>query len=263
MELGSFNFKNANDLDWSNPYLDVIIAMRLLLFTYETRSEAEPFRVRRREIKQKCSEGIDNLPELVETFRNAFPLGPFGVTREETGKTITDFSARLFPAAIQAAQTLMNGTDTTTSEDVVSNHYVQSLMELVNRNIGNQEQNGGVLKLGWKPSLNDLEKDQCLREMLEVFMDPRALRLLEYHKELVHLYYECGLKCWWAPSLYFVDDLARWAGPVPAEHLAAPTLDGMLLTCPPKRSPVIMLILKGHEGGTNGQKELQSGTDNQ
>jgi transcriptional regulator with XRE-family HTH domain len=35
------------------------------------------------------------------------------------------------------------------------------------------------------------------------------------------------------------------------------------LTCPPKRSPVIMLILKGHEGGTNGQKELQSGTDNQ
>jgi hypothetical protein len=36
-----------------------------------------------------------------------------------------------------------------------------------------------------------------------------------------------------------------------------------MMTCPPKRSPVIMLVLKDHEGGTNGQKELQSGTDNQ
>jgi len=37
--------------------------------------------------------------------------------------------------------------------------------------------------------------------------------------------------------------------------------DGM--TCPPKRSPVIMLVWKDEKGGINGQKELHSGTDHQ
>jgi len=36
-----------------------------------------------------------------------------------------------------------------------------------------------------------------------------------------------------------------------------------LVTCPPKRSPVIMLVKQDNKGGINGQKKLHSGADHQ
>ena len=37
----NFSFEQANKLDWSNKPLDFVIAMRLLLMTYDGRLEAE------------------------------------------------------------------------------------------------------------------------------------------------------------------------------------------------------------------------------
>ncbi len=41
------------------------------------------------------------------------------------------------------------------------------------------------------------------------------------------------------------------------------TPEDQRLTCPPKRSPVIMLVKQDNKGGTNGQEELHSGANYQ
>ncbi len=75
-----FSFAQANNLNWSNKRLDFVIAVRLLLLTYDVRPEAESFRHRRNELKAKCLAEIGNLRGLVKELRQAFPLGTHNPT---------------------------------------------------------------------------------------------------------------------------------------------------------------------------------------
>ncbi len=99
----NFSFEQADRLDWSNKHLDSIIPMRLLLMTYDVRLEAEDFRQRRNELRTKCLAETDNSSGFIKELRRAFPVGPYGTTREETTKIIADFMTNLWSAVIQEA----------------------------------------------------------------------------------------------------------------------------------------------------------------
>ena len=238
--MWDYSFEKANRLDWSNEHLDSVIAMRLLLLVYDTRPEADDFRQRRIELNTKCLDDVDDIPGLAKELREAFPVGPYGRSREETNKTLSEFMGNLLSTVNQEILSQLGSTNSDTSkidfsnidlsivQDPIMRDTIQKFLVFIKQYAKDYENVGGE----WMPDVHTINNtvkhanNSSLKNNL--FSDPRILRLISYREDLIRLYYEYGLKCWLAPDYYFIDELARWGGSVPVEELASPTLDGVL-----------------------------------
>jgi len=216
--MKDFSFDQASKLDWSNPFLDIAIAMRLLLYTYQTRQEAEIFRKLRVELQTGYLTEANNIPALAAKLRGAFVLGPIGSTRQETEKTMNDFLSMLVPFALSVVTRSAGKSDSMRAfnQDPVVKQAFESFYRFCWRYHTQFIQNslGGTWKprklrkpmfqlpwLGKKPSIDI--KELPIEQIGSCF---------DFYRGMINLCYEYGLKCWWAPTFLFMDDLAFRAG---------------------------------------------------
>ena len=105
--MKEFGFDDANELPWSNEYIEYVSSAILLLKVYQDREEAEPFRLKQTELEKKVLESTSDLPQFTTQLRDAFPIGLFGTSRENSQQSMSILLKTLIPAAIVFAIKLM------------------------------------------------------------------------------------------------------------------------------------------------------------
>jgi hypothetical protein len=237
--MEKFSFKEANLLDWSNEYLDFVIASKLLVLVYEERPESNHFWNSLDEIQKKCINATGDFNKLSNIFQNFLPVGPIGGSRQQTQNSMASFFNVLTPTAFQAASLTKNlSWAVSLSSDPLMIDTMNDYEEfchtyesyLKNRLGGTWVPTRSNLKISYNPK--NANHSFLLRHgnksTYNPFLDKRVENCLEYWQNLVHLYYEFGLKCWWAPFIQFMTDLSIWAGKINTEEQPTPTVDGML-----------------------------------
>jgi hypothetical protein len=236
--MKQFGFEEANLLDWSNEYIDFVIASKLFLIVYEERKEAVPFWDSLKNIQQKCLSDIGDYSILSRTFQNYMPFGPIGGSREQTQSTLSNFFSGLVPAAYQAAQITKNRSWAISLE--TDSLMIETLNDFKQfcqiYGLYLEKQVGGTISLNRSPKFVHVSRNPHLSFLIRhgnkstynPLLSKKAVYCFEHWRDLVHLYYDSGLKCWWAPTLQFMTDLATWSGKVNLEGQPTPTIDGML-----------------------------------
>jgi hypothetical protein len=87
--LQPFTCDHANKLPWSNDFLDEVLAMRLMINTYEQREEAKPFWSKKNELEAKYLSYYKTIVKLESELRSSFDLRTLGTSRYATDKILS------------------------------------------------------------------------------------------------------------------------------------------------------------------------------
>jgi hypothetical protein len=236
-----FGFEEANRLDWSNEYLDFIIASKLLIVVFEERGESLSFRNQRFELRKEFQNKAGDIKTLTEMFRKAFPFGSFGSSREQSDNSMKSVLNMIVPASITAAQlTLSLGwAKSIINDPQISDFYnsyadfLQRYQFYVSQGLGGTWNSPNTLSSHKKfhnPQKYRLAflESHNVSKSYNVLLDSRVGKCFEYLRDLVHLFYDSGLKTWWAPFIQFQTDLVTWSEDIGINSTPPPTLDGVL-----------------------------------
>lgn len=146
---------------------------------------------------------------------------------------MTRFFMTLIPAAFMAAFLFQDTSDSaiTFNDDPLVKEVFKNFYEFLPRfenEFINQKLGGiwmpSIGPEGLKTTINLQNTALPISETFRKYAGP----FLQYLQRTMHLSYDNGLKCWWAPLIILCDDLTSLVGPIPKEELSSPTLDGML-----------------------------------
>jgi hypothetical protein len=231
--MNYFTFDNANNLDWSNDFIDFTIGMHLLLSVYNDRPEVEPFRQSKNQLIQNCVEAISvSLLKETDAIRLLLETSRYGATREDTEQLFQDFAAALSPTSwfeldkptLQKSPRL---------KAFCENPRVKSVYERLEEfgRLYNQEYVaaclGGTLSLEENRSSIDSEKMITLQAQIRDLITPIFEPVMAFFEDIINLFFDSGLKCWWAPLIEMNFGLAE-AISQPAQKVLQPTIDGVL-----------------------------------
>lgn len=91
-----FTFEDANKFQWINDYTEQIIAIQLMLATYEQRQEASEFWESKQGLENVCLKAMGDIPKLAAKSRAAFDVKRIGSSREETERALTTLRIMVF-----------------------------------------------------------------------------------------------------------------------------------------------------------------------
>ena len=150
LENINFNFENANRLNWANEYLFYTISIQLILVVYAIRDEGEVFRTKRYELRDQCYSEIHGLGQLVTEIRQTFPVGPIGLSREETKRSCEEFLSALLSSLEGSAHKLQTNSFTRSLvRDKTLLKALKSYFNFLHKYKDKYSENnlGGILKL--------------------------------------------------------------------------------------------------------------------
>jgi len=253
-----FTIEDANRLPWSNELLDYVMAIRLLLGTYERRPEASCFWAKKHKLESEYLAASVDITKWTSRLRSAFDIREFGASREATNKVLSNFQMMLIvPGSIAAGIWMIKGLNTIliNARDTFMQQSIRSRSEFIRyyRNKYLRDSLGGA----WKPRFGwHLFSPKLVAKAFvatKTLISYPVVPLLNYQRELTKLCFTSGLKCWWAPEFLLANDRARLLEPIPKEELAEPTPDGLLGTMFPR---TIQDILIPSEGGVLSDRTL-------
>ncbi|AQX75168.1 hypothetical protein B1772_06755 [Dehalococcoides mccartyi] len=226
-------FKEVQHLDWTNDLIDFLVGMSLLLRIYDERSEAEDFRKSRDNLRRECALLCSELNQKAPELRSKLNSNLFGTSRNNSQRFMTKVVKTV---TVHDCLDLFNPSDFTSPvaksvvEDLCVQQVFDQLAEFSQRYHDNyiRKELGGVFM--FMDKLDDSENAQvrCVRKEMIKIIKPISDQILDYLKRLIHLYFDAGLRCWWAPLWEFNLTIASSCPSTTRFVNHGPTLDGIL-----------------------------------
>ncbi|OBW61070.1 hypothetical protein [Dehalococcoides mccartyi] len=226
-------FKATQHLDWTNDLIDFLVGMSLFLRIYDERSEAEDFRKSRDALRQECTLLCTELAQKAPELRRKLDSHHFGTSRENSQRFMTKV-VKTF--SVHDCLNLCNLSDfaspvaKSVAEDLCVQQVFNQLVEFSQRYHDNyiRKELGGVFM--FMDKLDDSENSQVnyVRNEMTKIIEPISDQILDYLKCLIHLYFDVGLCCWWAPLWEFNLTIASSCPSTTCFANFGPTLDGIL-----------------------------------
>jgi len=224
------DFDSSNKLTWSNEFLDFILSSNLLLKIYSDRPEADVFRQEIFELYDSFKDQAKQIPSLIVELMKNFPMNRFGASREASIETLNDFIHALLPFGIASGLRMISNP---LVQDIIRDDQFRDVFLGLGEFVRIYRDDYARKRLGgtWLPEKSNIFKS-CLQTIKgirasKVMAHQVVIPLLQYLSDVIHICYNSGLKCWWAPLFLFNKEASKITGHIAAPELVMPTADGL------------------------------------
>ncbi|MFC1865092.1 hypothetical protein ACFLYB_00010 [Chloroflexota bacterium] len=223
------SFEEANNLDWSNDFLDFIIGANLFLSVYSDRTEAKSFRTHKGKLIKLLNETITTcVLQEIETIRSLLNANQFGMTREDSVQFFSNLMSAFSPASYFNIANESNQNSPRSSSFIENPNIKRVCDGFVDFSHRYGEE---YVRAFWGGTFPTNDKENQLNNINEKMSAVIALikePVIECLEGFIDLCFDAGLKCWWAPLMQFNSDVSDISPPLSDKTKPQATIDGIL-----------------------------------